>query len=168
MSRIPATYWNCHECPDWDDINGCWRDTTPDRCGELLKEMLCEGDQMNLRERLADLEHQQWVHLTKFFMNLKREASVRDRYGKLCRTPYSELPEDIKDKDRIWADKVLKIIREEFAKNISWMLKLFQQKLPENDYDKISEILEEGTWDLMNDKPYIENWMECNKGDIDG
>lgn len=64
-----------------------------------------------VREKLADLEHEQWSHWTKYMLdNLTFENAVK--WNKQINTPYSKLSEKEKDSDREWANKVIKIITE--------------------------------------------------------
>jgi len=57
-------------------------------------------------EELADLEHQQWAHWTKYMLdNLTFENMARWR--KQIDTPYSELTEKEKESDRKWARKAI-------------------------------------------------------------
>jgi hypothetical protein len=62
-----------------------------------------------LRELLAELEHEQWIAWSK---NIAESESINferlERWKKLWRL-YSELTEAEKDQDREWADKVIKI-----------------------------------------------------------
>lgn len=65
-----------------------------------------------LIEKLADLEHQQWIAWATTLMekeNLSPERVERWR-GLLC--PYSELSEEWKEYDREWARKVLEIVND--------------------------------------------------------
>lgn len=60
-----------------------------------------------LIEALAALEHEQWVDWSKNvaeneFLTIQR----RDRWEKMW-VPYADLPEEVKEQDRIWARKVL-------------------------------------------------------------
>ena len=65
---------------------------------------------MELRERLSKLEHQQWMKLTKYYAESDDEIEISeeklDHWEDLW-IPYEELSEEMKDKDRKWADKVL-------------------------------------------------------------
>ena len=65
---------------------------------------------MNLRERLADLEHEQWM---KWAGSVMPEVSQgrQDRWQGYM-VPYAELTEKVKDYDRKWADKILDILQE--------------------------------------------------------
>lgn len=64
---------------------------------------------MNLREELADLEHQQWAHWTRYMLNNLTPENT-ERWLRQVNTPYINLSEQEKESDRRWADKVLKII----------------------------------------------------------
>lgn len=64
------------------------------------------------KEILADIEHQQWEQWATSI--LKTEKISKNRTARWCQffMPYSELPEEIKDFDRKWADKVIKALDE--------------------------------------------------------
>ena len=58
-----------------------------------------------LLERLAEVEHEQWMYWSR---------AVAGEVGPECRArwsrwwmPYAELPEEEKEKDRVWARKAL-------------------------------------------------------------
>ena len=65
-----------------------------------------------LKEQLAELEHKQWSHWTKYMLENQRKIMNRIRWKRQMRTPYTELTEEEKDLDRIWADKVLDLFEE--------------------------------------------------------
>jgi hypothetical protein len=65
----------------------------------------------SLRERLAALEHEQWVHWTRFFTANSTPENLA-KWAKQCDTTYDALSEAEKDKDRAWADQVLAILAE--------------------------------------------------------
>ena len=69
-----------------------------------------EGEPMNLYNELADLEHQQWAHWTKYMLEHLTPENIK-RWKKQTEMPYAELSEKEKDSDREWAEKVLKIVR---------------------------------------------------------
>jgi hypothetical protein len=65
----------------------------------------------SIREKLSALEHEQWAHWTRYFLdNLTPENIARWRAQ--IDTPYEELSETEKKSDREWADKVLKLMGE--------------------------------------------------------
>jgi hypothetical protein len=64
-----------------------------------------------LRERLADLEHDQWAHWTEYLLANLDEAHIAG-WQRQIRTPYAELSEEEKNEDREWADKILAILQE--------------------------------------------------------
>lgn len=68
-----------------------------------------------MREVLADLEHEQWVKLTKYYANQDDQIQVSEEkldYWKDLWVDYEELSEDMKDKDRKYADKVIEKLEE--------------------------------------------------------
>jgi hypothetical protein len=63
-----------------------------------------------LLEKLAALEHKQWVEWSKKIAATELiRWSVLERWSKLW-VPYSKLPEDAKEKDRKYARRVLKCL----------------------------------------------------------
>ena len=82
----------------------------------------------NLLEDLAELEHQQWAHWTKYMLDrleqLESEQDSHDPYKVMHQkenwrrqiaTPYPELTEKEKDSDRSWASKSLEITAKRLA-----------------------------------------------------
>ena len=65
------------------------------------------------REKLADLEHQQWAHWTRYVLNNLTPDNI-ERWKKQIKTPYLKLTEKEKDSDREWVDKVIGVINNEF------------------------------------------------------
>jgi len=62
------------------------------------------------REKLAEIEHEQWVDWPKTIAHNENISSERlKRWMKLW-VPYSELSEEQKNQDRVWVDKVIEII----------------------------------------------------------
>jgi len=69
-----------------------------------------------LREELAELEHKQWKSWTIYLgSRYELPSELVKKWGKNWK-PYSELTEEEKDKDRIWADRVLERINQTQAK----------------------------------------------------
>jgi hypothetical protein len=64
---------------------------------------------MDFREKLAELEHQQWAHWTQYMLDNLTPENI-ERWRKQIETPYAELSESEKLSDRQWADKVIKLI----------------------------------------------------------
>jgi len=87
----------------------------------FLKLMVLMDDNMeNLLEDLAELEHKQWAHWTKYMLNrleqLERELmDQKENWRRQIATPYSELTEKEKDSDRSWASKSLEITAKRLA-----------------------------------------------------
>ncbi len=73
---------------------------------EILKELI---------EKLADLEHQQWSHWTRYFLD-NLNPTNKCKWVFQLETPYSELSEKEKESDRKWARKVLEIVSESLDK----------------------------------------------------
>jgi hypothetical protein len=67
-------------------------------------------DKDDLIERLAELEHAQWVYWSK---SIAHEVSPErlERWKKYW-VDYKDLPEDIKNMDRDWAMRVIDIIED--------------------------------------------------------
>lgn len=64
-----------------------------------------------LLERLAELEHQQWWKWAENLMHTETHISnERIERWKGSMIPYSQLTEENKEHDRIWARKVLEIL----------------------------------------------------------
>ena len=68
------------------------------------------GKLYELREKLAELEHEQWIVWSRSIsMSEQLSANWLERWRKMW-IPYSNLTEEQKDQDREWADKVLDIL----------------------------------------------------------
>lgn len=64
-----------------------------------------------LLEALAEIEHIQWIEWSKEIARSERISQKRlERWYKLW-TPYSELPEDVKEQDRVYARFVIDVLR---------------------------------------------------------
>jgi hypothetical protein len=67
-------------------------------------------DAEDLVEALAEIEHQQWLHWSKA---VAPEVSNPTRLKwQSCWREYSELTENVKEADRVWARKVVALLRE--------------------------------------------------------
>ena len=63
-------------------------------------------------ERLADLEHEQWAHWTRYMLdNLTPENT--ERWRRQIDTPYADLSEQEKESDREWARRVVALFSDE-------------------------------------------------------
>ena len=73
---------------------------------------LTEEQKAELVEKLADLEHEQWMKWSDDIS--KKEKLTEERYWRWRRlwVPYEELTEEQKDQDRVWARKVLQLFEE--------------------------------------------------------
>jgi hypothetical protein len=72
--------------------------------GAAMKELI---------EKLAALEHEQWVSWSRNLASV--QAIFPNRLGRWKRLwkPYEELSEGDKEKDRIWARKVIELLEKE-------------------------------------------------------
>lgn len=68
-----------------------------------------------LRERLAELEHEQWSYWADSIMATEPLSQTRKERWTTFLVPYVELAEEIKEHDRVWADKVLAIMDEYYS-----------------------------------------------------
>lgn len=64
-----------------------------------------------LVEKLAELEHNQWVEWSKDLAAKEKLSPERLARWKQFWVPYTKLPEDVKEQDRIWARKVIVVVR---------------------------------------------------------
>ena len=65
-----------------------------------------------LREKLAELEHKQWMCWAKDIMKQEKISKKKIIRWKKCMIPYKKLSEEMKDFDRKWADVIISIIHE--------------------------------------------------------
>ena len=65
----------------------------------------------SLRDWLADLEHKQWAHWTKYMLDNLTEENIK-RWRRQIDTPFEKLTEKEKQSDYEWADKVVGILHE--------------------------------------------------------
>ena len=66
---------------------------------------------MSLREKLANLEHEQWMTWASSVMDEVGEE--RQQRWQAYMIPYEDLSEKVKNYDRKWADKILDILQED-------------------------------------------------------
>ena len=77
-----------------------------DKWRELLKLLL---------EPLAELEHLQWSHWTRYFLEFDNPSN-RKGWKRQAHLPYNKLTEKEKESDREWARQVLQKIEEKLEK----------------------------------------------------
>jgi len=65
-----------------------------------------------LRERLAAIEHDQWMHWARSILDTEHISPARAERWRTLMVPYDDLTEHQKDADREWADRVLECIKE--------------------------------------------------------
>lgn len=61
----------------------------------------------NLLEKLAELEHEQWIAWSKDIASKEKLSPERLKRWKSLWVPYKELSEEMKEFDREWARKVI-------------------------------------------------------------
>lgn len=61
-----------------------------------------------LIEKIAALEHEQWAHWVSHMLGNMTHANV-EHWKELLKTPYDELTEEQKEKDRLWAQKAIDV-----------------------------------------------------------
>jgi hypothetical protein len=62
-----------------------------------------------LIETLAELEHEQWMHWSRA-VAAAVSCATREQWARSW-VSYAELPEDVKEADRVWARKVIACLR---------------------------------------------------------
>lgn len=60
-------------------------------------------------EKLAELEHIQWSHWTKYMLENLTPENI-ERWKRQIETSYADLSEKEKESDREWARKVIEIL----------------------------------------------------------
>jgi hypothetical protein len=75
---------------------------------QALRELEAEVAKAKL-EQLAELEHEQWAHWTRYMLDNLTEENIA-RWRRQIDTPYEELSEKEKESDRKWARKVLGVL----------------------------------------------------------
>lgn len=63
-----------------------------------------------MREKISELIHDEWVIWAKTIIQTEPNISQerKERWQRDCFKPYSELSEEMKDLDRMFADKFIK------------------------------------------------------------
>lgn len=69
-----------------------------------------EETERKLTESLSDLEHEQWMYWSKSIASKEKISPEKLTSWKKDWIPYSELSEEVKEHDRKWARKVIRII----------------------------------------------------------
>lgn len=106
----------CEKC---GDIIATFRADTVRQESNQEKDAVCkdccnksDNTESDILEKLADLEHKQWMHWSKYVAeNYDIPEELEKKWEKSWK-PYEELSEEMKDKDRKWARKVLEIIED--------------------------------------------------------
>jgi hypothetical protein len=72
-----------------------------------------------LIEKLAELEHEQWSHWTRHLLDNLTPENIA-RWRRQTTTPYADLSEAEKEKDREWARRVLACMRHTSHEDGAW------------------------------------------------
>jgi hypothetical protein len=67
-------------------------------------------DRTWLREQLAELEHRQWMEWSQHLAAAEGLSADRLARWRARWVPYAQLPEAIKDQDRVYADRILALL----------------------------------------------------------
>lgn len=88
------------------------------KCDPKEKLQLKDDSITQLLEKLAELEHDQWIHYSKnLSKRIQQSSSIDDLRNKTVTRwkrkwrPYEDLSDKEKEKDRIWAYKVLELLK---------------------------------------------------------
>lgn len=81
-------------------------DSIFDKLNEELEQDLLD-DQEELLEKLAAIEHKQWMGWAKNILETEDISPERAERWKELFVPYEELSEEMKEKDRVEARKVI-------------------------------------------------------------
>lgn len=74
----------------------------------------------SLVEKLADLEHEQWMEWSKDLAGKEQLSDDRlKRWEDECWKPYNELSNEMKEEDRKWARKVIELVNEDNKGNMT-------------------------------------------------
>lgn len=76
-----------------------------------MKIIISENIKKKLIEELAELEHDQWSHWTKYMIDNLTSDNIKN-WERQIKTNYKDLTKKEKDSDREWAEKAYKIIKE--------------------------------------------------------
>ena len=80
--------------------------------GLLQEQDTFQKKEAELIERLAELEHEQWINWSKNIVESESISEKRKRRWQKLWCPYNGLSEEMKNLDREWARKVVAIIKE--------------------------------------------------------
>jgi len=75
-----------------------------------MKIIISQKIEEKLLEELSELEHKQWMKWAKTILKEEDISEERGKRWKKDFKDYKDLPEDVKEFDREWARKVIKIL----------------------------------------------------------
>jgi len=90
-----------------------------------------------LREALAELEHEQWMKWAKNLMERENLSPDRIQRWEQLMIPYSQLTEEQKDQDRVWADKSLAL----YTEQIDAMIQEAKRTARKQERERISSLI---------------------------
>jgi hypothetical protein len=65
---------------------------------------------LDLVEALAEAEHDQWMSWARTLMETEPISEARRQRWERYLVPYGELPEEVKEHDRLWARSTLRLL----------------------------------------------------------
>jgi len=80
-----------------------------------------------LRNKLADLEHAQWAHWTKYMLDNLTDENIA-RWRQQIDTPFEDLTAKEQSSDYDWADRVIELLGAEACHFLEWRLLLLPPK----------------------------------------
>lgn len=91
-------------------------------------------------EELAELEHEQWIAWSKELSKHQYISQVRQERWKKLWKPYSELTEEEKEQDRVYARKLLPIlhdIRRQALEDVEELILKYKEDELRGDYSDV-------------------------------
>ncbi len=82
-----------------------------------------------LLEAVAILEHDQWMSWARTIMDTEPITEARKASWRAWMVPYDQLPEPVKDYDRIWARRVLEILGPDAARRAGGTLEQLDKSI---------------------------------------
>lgn len=100
---------------EWDKTNianFCFTEGYQQGRTEATQDFLKMIDDKELLEKLAELEHNQWAVWTLYFLNHLTCKDLIEKWKFQMVTKYSDLSEKDKEKDRVWARKIIEELKQ--------------------------------------------------------
>ena len=77
-----------------------------------MKIIITQKMEEKLLEEISELEHEQWMHWAKEILKEEDISEERAKRWKKDFKDYKDLPEDVKEFDREYAEEVIKKLKE--------------------------------------------------------